>query len=164
MRYGGFVVAAAMALSPPLYAAPKAEVGAPAPPFELTLVDGSKVTLDALRGQVVLLNFWATWCVPCRKELPTLDAYYGAMQQHGLRVYAITTEDSVPMSQLKKLFAAMKMPSVRRIKGPYGPLTGVPTNYVIDRSGRLRYAQSGAFDLDSLNALLVPLLKEEAPR
>lgn len=133
------------------------------PAFELTLIDGSKVPLADLKGQVVVLNFWATWCVPCRTELPMLDAYYAAQQKYGLKVFAITTEGSIPLSQLKKLFAAMNMPSVRRIKGPYGPLTGVPTNFVIDRAGGLHYAKAGALDLDGLNTLLVQLLREKPP-
>ncbi|HUD94429.1 MAG TPA: TlpA disulfide reductase family protein [Sphingobium sp.] len=152
-----------LALSP-ARAAEKPIVGSPAPAFELTLIDGSKVSLADLKGQVVLLNFWATWCVPCRKELPTLDAYYGLNAKYGLKVFAITTEGSVPIGQLKKLFAAMHIPSARRIKGPYGPLTGVPTNFVIDRAGKLRYARSGAFDLEDLNALLIPLLNESVPQ
>ncbi|MGC4251256.1 MAG: TlpA disulfide reductase family protein [Sphingobium sp.] len=156
-------LALAATSAPALATTPKPVIGAPAPDFELTLIDGGKVSLADLKGQVVLLNFWATWCVPCRTELPTLDTYYALQQKHGLRVFAITTEDSLPIGSLKKLFAAMHMPSVRRIKGPYGPLTGVPTNFVIDRAGKLRYARSGAFDLDELNALLVPLLKESAP-
>ena len=138
-------------------------IGAPAPDFQLTLVDGSKVSLADLRGQVVVLNFWATWCVPCRTELPTLDAYYQVQAPHGLRVFAVTTEDSVPLFQLKKLFAAMHMSPVRKIKGPYGDNTAVPTNIVIDRAGRVRYAKAGAFDLSDLNATLVPLLRDPAP-
>jgi len=141
--------------------APK--VGDMAPDFQLTLVDGTKVSMADLRGKVVVLNFWATWCVPCRQELPTLDAYYEAQQKAGLRVFAVTTEDSVPLFQLKKLFAVMHIPAVRRIKGPYDIMTGVPTNYVIDRSGHVRYAKAGAFDLDALNETLIPLLKEPAP-
>lgn len=152
-----------LAASVPAGAAEKPVIGSAAPAFELTLIDGSKVALADLKGQVVVLNFWATWCVPCRTELPTLDAYYAAQEKHGLKVFAITTEGSTPIPQLKKLFAAMHMPSARRIKGPYGPLTGVPTNFVIDRAGVLRYAKSGAFDLDALNALLVPLLREKPP-
>jgi len=139
------------------------EVGVQAPPFELTLVDGTKVSLSELRGQVVVLNFWATWCVPCKQELPTLDAYYAATSKFGLRVFAVTTEDSVPLSQMKRLFAAMHISPVRKIRGPYDVMRGVPTNYVIDRAGRLRYAQAGAFDLDALNTLLIPLLKEPVP-
>jgi len=144
--------------------AAKPVVGAAAPDFELTMMDGSKVALADLKGQVVVLNFWATWCIPCRKELPTLDAYYSVQREHGLKVFAITTEGSLPLSRLKALFAAMAIPSARRIKGPYGPLTGVPTNFIIDRAGTLRYAKSGAFDLDDLNGLIVPLLKEKAPQ
>lgn len=138
-------------------------VGQPAPDFTLKMVDGTSVSLADLKGQVVMLNFWATWCVPCRAELPTLDAYYAVQKKYGLRVFAITTEGSVPLSKLKALFAAMAIPSANRIKGPYGPLTGVPTNFIIDRAGVVRYAKSGAFDLDRLNAELVPLLREPAP-
>jgi peroxiredoxin len=146
-----------------LTAAKEPKVGDVAPNFELTMIDGSKVTLDQLRGQVVVLNFWATWCVPCREELPLLDRYYDIQQKAGLKVFAIATEDSVPLSQLKKLFAVMHIPSAKRIKGGYPILKGVPTNYIIDRSGHIRYAKAGAFDLDALNSLLVPLLKEPVP-
>ena len=138
-------------------------IGDVAPDFQLTLVDGTKVSLADLRGKVVVLNFWATWCVPCRAELPTLDAYYVARQKMGLRVFAITTEDSVPLFQLKKLFAVMHIPAVRKMRGNYAILGGVPTNFVIDRAGRIRYAKANAFNLDALNALLVPLLREPAP-
>lgn len=146
-----------------LTAAKAPKVGDVAPNFELTLIDGSKVTLDQLRGQVVLLNFWATWCVPCREELPTLDRYYELQQKAGLKVFAIATEDSLPLYQMKKLFSVMHIPSARRIKGPYPILQGVPTNYIIDRSGRIRYARAAAFDLEALNATIVPLLREPAP-
>jgi len=129
----------------------------------MTLVDGSKVTLAELRGQVVVINFWATWCVPCRTELPTLDAFYEARKSAGLRVFAVTTEDSVPLFQMKKLFAVMHISPVRRLRGPYADLGAVPTNFVIDRAGRVRYAKAGAFDLDDLNAVVIPLLREPAP-
>ena len=89
------------------------KVGQVAPNFELTLVDGSKVRLDELRGKVVLLNFWATWCAPCTRELPLLDTYYRLQEKHGLRVYAVTTEDSAPMSKMKALFKALAIPSAR---------------------------------------------------
>ena len=58
----------------------------------------------------------------------------------------------------------MHIPPVRRVKGPYAPIEGaVPTNFVIDRAGNVRYAKAGAFDLDKLNEVLVPLLKEPVP-
>jgi cytochrome c biogenesis protein CcmG, thiol:disulfide interchange protein DsbE len=138
------------------------KVGDMAPDFDLTLVDGSHVKLSDLRGKVVVLNFWATWCAPCKRELPLLDAVYRIKRQHGLAVYAITTEDSVPVSQLKTLFAALAIPSARRIRGPYAVMEGVPTNYVFDRVGKLRYAKAAAFDLDEMNAIIIPLLREPA--
>ena len=138
-------------------------VGRPAPDFQLTLMDGSHVRLSDLRGQVVVLNFWATWCVPCRAELPLLDRYYRLRRDAGLRVFAVTTEGSIPRYRLHALFAAMAIPSVRAIRGPYGTLEGLPTNFVIDRAGRVRYASSGAFDLPRLNEVLIPLLNEPAP-
>ena len=139
-------------------------VGQPAPDFQLTLVDGTHVRLSELRGQVVVLNFWATWCVPCRAELPMLDGYYRIVQSHGLRVFAATTEDSVPLNRLRRVFAAMAIGAVRNLRGPYAPIRGaVPTNFVIDRAGRVRYAAAGAFNLDDLNRVLIPLLNEPAP-
>jgi hypothetical protein len=78
-------------------------------------------------------------------------------------VFAVTTEDSVSDRQLKPLFGLLAIQPVRRLKGPYEILGAVPTNYVIDRAGKVRYAKAGAFDLDDLNEVLVPLLKEPAP-
>ncbi len=139
-------------------------VGRPAPDFEVTLIDGSKVTLASLRGQVVVLNFWATWCVPCRTELPLLDGYYRQTSRYGLRVFAIATEDSVPAFRMKPLFAALAITPAKRIKGRYPLIDGaVPTNYIIDRAGVVRYAKAAALDLDDLNATLIPLLKEAPP-
>jgi thiol-disulfide isomerase/thioredoxin len=139
------------------------KVGDVAPDAELRLVNGQTVHLSDLRGQVVVLNFWATWCGPCKAELPTLDTYYRIQRVHGLRVFAATTEDSLPESALHKLFGLMAIDPVHHLRGPYHPLEGVPTNYVIDRKGVIRYARAGAFDLDSLNDVLVPLLREPAP-
>jgi len=144
--------------------AAKPMVGEPAPPLQMTMIDGTKVTLEELRGQVVVLNFWATWCGPCKRELPLLDAYYETQRQHGLRVFAITTEGSLPVSQLKKLFAALRLTPIRSLKGKYAPINNsIPTNFIIDRAGRLRFAAAGAFDLDDLNRELVPLLRERPP-
>ena len=144
-------------------AAGRIVVGQPAPDTELTLLDGSKVALSSLRGQVVLLNFWATWCVPCRVELPLLDQYYRRTEKHGLRVFAITTEGSVPAYRMKPLFAALAITPAKRVKGEYANVRAVPTNYIIDRAGIVRYAAASAFDLDDLNRLLIPLLKEAPP-
>jgi thiol-disulfide isomerase/thioredoxin len=138
----------------------KLVVGKPAPDFKVITLDGKELTLADFKGQVLILNFWATWCGPCKRELPLLDAYYKAQQKFGLRVLAVTTQDSLPLSQLQPLAAVLTIPMVRRFRGPYSDPEAVPTNYVVDRQGVLRYAKAAAFSLDDLNSLLVPLLKE----
>ena len=139
------------------------KVGQNAPAVELTLMDGSKTTLAEHKGEVVVLNFWATWCVPCRKELPLLDAYYRKLRGRGLQVYAVATEGSLPNYRLKALFAAMAIPSVRRLRGMSDTVPAVPTNYIIDKAGVVRYAKAGSLELEDLNRELIPLLNEPSP-
>jgi thiol-disulfide isomerase/thioredoxin len=122
------------------------------------------VSSDDLRGKVVVLNYWATWCGPCRVELPDMDTYMRKHPGAPLAIYAITTEGSLPDSKLKPLAAALSFPLIKKIKGGgYGVLQGVPTNYVIDKAGVVRVAKAGAFSLDSLEETLTPLLAEPAP-
>lgn len=161
-RMAALLAIALLALAPPAFAR-NPRVGQPAPDFSLTLFNGQTVNLAELRGEVIVINFWATWCVPCRVELPTLDAYYNVQKRHGLRVFAVATEGSVSERKLREFFGSLTLEPVHRIKGPYRPLTGVPTNFVIDRVGVVRYAAAGALNLDKLNTLLVPLLKEPRP-
>ena len=135
------------------------------PDAVLRLADGNKVHLSELRGQIVVLNFWATWCVPCRTELPLLDGYFRAAQKHcwPLRVFAVATEDGVYKYKLTKLFRLLAITQTDRINGGlFGDMDGLPTNYVIDKAGVLRYAKAGAFDLDGLNDVIVPLVNEPA--
>ncbi len=159
--FGGALAAAALCASPAEAAGVK--IGQPAPEATLSLTEGKPIKLSELRGQVVVLNYWATWCGPCKVELPMLDKYYRIQGKHGLRVFAVATEDSLPAKVLKPLFAAMAITPVRKVRGPYGDYNAVPTNIVIDRAGVVRYAKAGAFDLDDLNQILVPLLQEPAP-
>ncbi len=159
---GIMACAVLMAISAAPATAAVVKVGERAPDFELTLMDGTKVRSTDLRGRVVILNFWATWCGPCKAELPLLDNYYRLRKDNGLRVFAVATEDSVPAYRLKPLFTAMAIPSARRVKGPFAVMGALPTNYIIDRAGIVRYAKPGAFDLDDLNGLLVPMLREPA--
>jgi cytochrome c biogenesis protein CcmG, thiol:disulfide interchange protein DsbE len=155
------VIAASAALFSAGIAAPREPpVDTAAPDFHVTTFDGSKFSLANFKGQVLVLNFWATWCAPCKKELPMLDAFYRLQKQAGLRVLAVTTDRSPPLSQLKALATALAIPVVRRFKGDYGPLKGLPTNYVIDREGIVRYGKAGAFTLADMHAILEPLLRE----
>jgi cytochrome c biogenesis protein CcmG, thiol:disulfide interchange protein DsbE len=135
-----------------------------APDFKATSFDGKKLSLADYKGQVLILNFWATWCAPCKQELPLLDKYFRIDEKAGLRVLAVTTEDSVPLSQLKPLSQKLSITMARQFRGDYGPIKAVPTNFIIDRAGVLRYAKAGGLTLDGLNTLLVPLLRETGPQ
>jgi cytochrome c biogenesis protein CcmG/thiol:disulfide interchange protein DsbE len=137
-------------------------VDQPAPDFQVTTFDGEKLSLADLKGQVVVLNFWATWCGPCKRELPLLEAYYRAQQQAGLRVLAIATENSLSPYQLKPLAKVLTIPMIKRFKGNYGDIKELPTNFVIDRKGVLRYAEAGGFTRETMIEVLGPLLEENA--
>lgn len=141
-------------------AAGSAKVGEPAPPFTLVTYSGQEVTLQQLRGRVVVLNYWATWCAPCRVELPELDDYVRRNGSGDVVVYAIEVS-GVPRNRLGRLADVLSFPMVSRLKGSgYGKIRGaVPTNYVIDRSGILRHAAPGAFNARSLEAIVTPLLR-----
>ncbi len=143
----------------------KPEVGKPAPDFRTTTFDGKVVTLKDLKGKVILINFWATWCGPCKTELPLLDAYYKVRKDAGYSALAVTTEDSIPREDLGRLARAMNMPMAYRFKGKdyldYG--NAVPVNFVIDRQGIVRYAEAGAFNLRELEKVVLPLLREPVP-
>ncbi|HTX49197.1 MAG TPA: TlpA disulfide reductase family protein [Caulobacteraceae bacterium] len=139
-------------------------VGKPAPPFTLRTFDGRKFALADLTGKVVLLNYWAIWCTPCRIELPMFNVYVQTHRHPDLMVFAVDTDDDLPESKLKQLSGMVAFPLVRSLAGPYGAIHNeLPSNYVIDRAGILRYAQGGAFTEDALDAMVTPLLAEPAP-
>ena len=155
-----FILVAASAAT----AADHPGIGRPARPFTITTFAKQKVKLADLRGKVVVINLWATWCAPCKEEMPMMDAVHRRFHDNGLEIYAIATEDSVPPIYLRRLSAALSFPLATKLSGSgYGALGGVPTTYVIDRAGNLRYAKSGAFNLQSFQAVILPLLRESPP-
>jgi cytochrome c biogenesis protein CcmG, thiol:disulfide interchange protein DsbE len=142
----------------------RATVGKPALPFTVATFDGRRLSLEDLRGKVILLNFWATWCGPCRIELPLLAEYARRHSEQGLALFAIDTLDILSSADLRKFAKQTSWPLAMHFSGAgYGDLGAVPTNYVIDRAGIVRYASTGAFDEDSLEALMAPLLSAPQP-
>jgi thiol-disulfide isomerase/thioredoxin len=142
----------------------KAKVGEPANSFIVTTFDRKWVKFADLRGEVVLLNFWATWCAPCRVELPLLDAYARRHANDGLKVFAVN-DHNVPDDRLRPLAALLSFPLVTKIQGSgYAPIDeAYPSNFVIDRAGILRFARAGAFTGPTLEAYVTPLLLAPRP-
>ncbi len=112
----------------------------------LTALDGSKVRLQELRGKVVLLNFWATWCPPCRREMPALDELYRQSVDRGLVVLAVTDDDVVAVREYaaKNRYAfPIVMDPERRSFEKYR-VAGYPSSIVIDREGGIAAVFMGA--------------------
>jgi cytochrome c biogenesis protein CcmG, thiol:disulfide interchange protein DsbE len=137
---------------------PAPVVDSPAPDFQVTTFDGQKLSLADFKGQVVLLNFWATWCGPCKQELPLLENYHRRQHSSGLVILAVATEDSLTPYQLRPLAKILTLQMVKRFKGNYGEIKYLPTNFVIDRKGILRYAESGGFTQEGLDQVIGPLI------
>jgi thiol-disulfide isomerase/thioredoxin len=145
-------------------AAPAAdEVGKPAKPYTIHLLDKTDVSSADLRGKVVVVNRWATWCTPCKAEMVAFENYVRAHPGTDLKIYAVTTELGFPARKLEPLQGLLHYPLGTSVSGGYGIKGAVPTSYVIDRAGVVRFAAAGAFDDQSFDALITPLLKEPAP-
>ena len=137
--------------------------GFAAPPFTLTTFDKRKVTLAEMKGKVVVINYWATWCAPCKAEMPMMHRYFKANQARGLEMFGVTTEDSLSKTQLKTVSALLSYPLSNRMTGNYGSIdNAVPSTYIIDRKGVVRHAKKGAYTDREFKAALDPLLAEGA--
>lgn len=142
-------------------AAGPAQKGQPAPDFTLATLDGREATLSDYAGQVVVVNFWATWCPPCKAEMPDINAYYEANRADGLVVLAVNAqEDKNTVSrfiQANGFSFPVLLDSDGRVEQQY-QVRSFPTTYVIDRDGRVVYIHNGLISLDVLTAVLAPLL------
>jgi thiol-disulfide isomerase/thioredoxin len=126
------------ALSLPAQAALK--VGKPAPPAVLTTLDGRHLSTVDLKGNVVVLTFWATWCVPCREELPLLSAYAREHAAQGLVVLGFSLDDADSLAQVRTIADTLTFPTgllgSDRLAG-YGRIWKIPVNFTIDTQGNL---------------------------
>jgi len=143
--------------------APASQAYSPAPDAEFTKLDGSLLRLSDLRGQVVLLNFWATWCIPCREEIPVLNAMQHDLQSKGLKIVGASLEDSAAaVTSYQKDVRKFDYDVVVGDSGLKSKFAqaGLPTTYLIDREGKIRDKITGARDRAGWEAAIKPLLDE----
>ncbi len=137
---------------------------AAAPTLQLTTLDGQSISSDSLRGKVVLLNFWATWCPPCRIEMPGFEAVYERKRSQGFVVLGIST-DAGGSDGVRAFLAAhhitypVAMASASVVRD-FGGATVLPTSFLIDRQGRIRNEVRGAFASFALEPAVDHLLAE----
>jgi peroxiredoxin len=120
-----------------------------APDFTLHAADGRNVRLDELRGQVVLVNFWATWCGPCREEMPRLDQLYAKYRKSGFVLLGVNIDDNpaTALSTAQKLNVSFPilLDTDKKVSKLYN-LTDMPSTVVIDRDGKVRFLHRGYRD------------------
>src|SRR5712691_11809784 len=150
--------------TPPVSAAPGNQANfEPAPDVEFQTLAGKPFRLSELRGHVVLLNFWATYCIPCREEIPALNGLQHDLQASGLKIVGATLDDSADgvnaYQKSVRKFEYEVLIGGSDAKAKFSP--GVlPTTFLIDREGRLRDTIIGARDRASWEAAVKPLLDE----
>jgi cytochrome c biogenesis protein CcmG/thiol:disulfide interchange protein DsbE len=145
---------------------PSPLLGKPASPFALTAFDGKPVALDALKGQVVIVNFWASWCYPaCYEEAPSLERAWQTYKDRGLVVVGVNFQDKEEpakrfLTQFGHTFPNAPDPA-GRVSVDYG-VYGVPETYFIDKKGRVRFKQVGPVSDETLKSQIERLLAEAA--
>jgi cytochrome c biogenesis protein CcmG, thiol:disulfide interchange protein DsbE len=127
---------------------PAAAVGAPAPAYAARTLAGEPVTLEALRGEVLLVNFWATWCPPCRREMPELQRIHEAYAPRGLRVLGVSLDDrgadgavTAFTDELGITFTILRDPAGAAYSAFM--LQGLPVTVLVDREGLIRWRYIG---------------------
>jgi cytochrome c-type biogenesis protein len=129
----------------------KVEVGQPAPTYAATSMSGDSVSLAKMRGKVVLMNVWATWCGPCRKEIPELRAINAAYKDKGLELVGVSVDSDGSDEAIRAFLQEFKMDYTIWRDPNEGVsaifrMAGVPATFLIDRQGVLRWKATGAIE------------------
>jgi len=138
-----------------------AKVNSPAPDFSLKALDGSPLKLADYRGQVVLLDFWATWCVPCKAEIPHFIEFQDKYRAQGFQVVGISMDDDA--NAVRKFYQDFKMnyPVVvgtPELADAYGGVLGLPVTFLIARDGRVAAKYVGEADMAAVEQQITGLL------
>lgn len=139
-------------------------VDSPAPQFSLQDLDGKPLSLASYQGKVVLLNFWATWCTPCRGEIPQFVDFQNTLGSQGLQLIGISMDDDAkPVHEFYQQFK-MNYPVAignANLAESYGGVLGLPVTFLIGRDGRIAAKYIGATDLNALQQKIQSLLQAQ---
>jgi cytochrome c biogenesis protein CcmG/thiol:disulfide interchange protein DsbE len=140
------------------------DIGSPAPALIATRLDGETFDLSAMKGKVVIINFWASWCPSCQAEMSTFRRAYTHYHKHGLEVIGISMDkprlrEGIKMLTQEYFFPAAMWSDVK-LNG-FAPPRALPTTYIIDANGIVRIITNDSITSSVIENIIVPLLPPE---
>lgn len=144
------------------YGAPAlAQQGGTVTDFTIGSLDNGQISLADYEGEVIIMNFWATWCPPCRAEMPGLNRFYETYKDEGLVVLAVNEEESAEQVRPFIEANAFTFPVLLDTEGGVAQqysTRSFPTTFIIDREGVIQHVQTGEISEDELARIVLPLL------
>ncbi len=133
-----------------LSAASLPQIGQAAPDFTLKDATGKNISLSSLKGRVIMINFWATWCPPCRQEMPSMEMLFQEYNKKGFEILAISSDSQgekivKPFMEFYELSFTALMDTDGKVHSAYG-ITSIPTTYIVDKKGAIAQKFMGPKD------------------
>ena len=139
-----------------------------APEVQVKILDSSKtIRLSTSRGKVIIINFWATWCGPCKAEMPAIQAYYDKHKGEGLEILAISMDETGDLPEVRKIAQKFTYPIALKSESNFkslGRIWRMPSTFVIDKDGILRkngHIGEPEVTFAELESLVTPLLRSK---
>jgi peroxiredoxin len=137
----------------------------PVPDLTLETMDGESIDLQAQKGRVLLVNFWATWCAPCREEIPDLKALHSSLKEEGLTVIGIALDRQgrevvAPFAKKLEINYPIIIDNEGSAEAAFGPIPGLPTTIIVTPDGQMTKRVVGIFPTDEMKPTLQKMLDE----
>jgi len=131
--------------------------------LKTVLLDGKPVTMEQLKGKVVMVNFWATWCPTCKAEMPQWQKFYDAYKGKGFELIAVSIDEDEKLLRSVCQERGFTFPVAWRYDDKtddnFGDIIGTPTLYIVDKTGKVAWMKRGRVTAAELQAVVDPLLK-----